>query len=105
MFKQIIYILAICLIVNASLLVDIRHQDKLLGSCKDIDDKRYYNISDVSFAKKYEFERISKWESIDQYMLNTNITGYTQKEYCGIGVQLCYNLNGDWHNFKTCNIY
>lgn len=101
MIKFLLTLLVLCASAF-SLYVDIRHENKLLGSCIDSMQERYDGIADLDFGKKYQFE---KFEIDDQYNLNTNISGYSQKEYCGIGVQLCYNLNGNWHNFKLCNVY
>ncbi|CAO3651782.1 unnamed protein product [Cunninghamella blakesleeana] len=101
MMKFLLTLLAFCALVLA-FEVDIRHENKLLGSCLDAMESRYNDIANMEFAQKYHFE---KFEVEDEYNLNTNITGYSQKEYCGIGVQLCYDLNGSWHNFKLCNVY
>ena len=107
MLKFLTIVLFFCIISNSlSLeLIEIRHNLKLLGSCLDVKKIDYENAEKLDFSKKYEIKRFDKYENINQFNLNTNITEFTQKEYCGIGVQLCYNLHGHWSNYKLCNIY
>lgn len=83
-------------------IVEIRYKNQLLGECGEVSRDDFEGVKNLEFAKKYHFY---KFIIDDQYNVNTNITGYTQKEYCGIGTQLCYNLRGTWSNYKRCNLY
>jgi hypothetical protein len=105
MLKFLMSMLVLCSIATVSATVDleIRHEKELLGECLDCDDYFYDNFANLDFVKKYQFYNYSL--PVDEIDASTNITGYTQAEYCGIAVQLCFNLRGKWSNYKTCNVY